>query len=786
GTVASYPPAPMINYTMGEWKMNFGAIDGIREEEVGELQLPIFLDGEPEKVLAQARIKQIGMQTSVLEMIGTPPTINPRETLRAGISSFLLNVYVHNPENESLFIETVKNDKDSGIILVPERSMAEYEVRIEEGGYHLYQIDPDQFLFGFTEQVYDAAVYIMRLLRQASKWERLVALENPKTDFSKQAIELELYIEDNPTPYEGDFWIAEFGEDRRPTPFRIKGVNNSNRYLYFNFIYLSPELGITLINEKSSSTAIAPGERVDLFKGTAGIRYDHVDQLENHLMLVASTEPLVNYFFSQKGIKFEDFAQKHAWNPKRFGNDRNIFPEEPKSDWTTRIQTIKVIRPTAAISQSKAEMSNLEIEGHSNFNAKLSMLEVQTPTRSIGAQAPVHKAVADIPNASLLSLKGEGQPPTSLEISGFQDESALRNDPLKLKVKAPTTDNEVILPFTFDGEYFLPVGVPRSGLKSGESQEFDIHHLPEEQQKTRSLGKALKMYFLKATVDKQNNQLRRVIYQDDGEIERTEDGLQDAIDGAEKILVVIHGIIGDTEELAKSVKFAVDEGRYDLVLTYDYENLSTSIKVTGQKLKRRLVELGLDDKGIDIMAHSMGGLVSRWMIEKENGGRFVNRLIMLGTPNAGSPFAKLAPAIPALIALAANFKSPFLAPLVYLLHWLNDSDQINKTLAEMDADSDILNDLNAQDAPKTKYTIIGGNVSNYEGAEGSAITKMIERITIGIGNLANRKKDNDVAVEIGSIFHLPEDDRVKHIEIGTHHLVYFTHQTSVAQLKEVL
>ncbi|MEL7340416.1 MAG: hypothetical protein AAGM67_08030, partial [Bacteroidota bacterium] len=529
----------------------------------------------------------------------------------------------------------------------------------------------------------------------------------------------------------------------QPSPFQIRGVNNSNRHLYFNLLYLSPELGIKLINENSSQQTTPPGERIDLFKAAAGIRYDHIDQLENHLVLVASTEPLEHHFFSQQGIKPEFFAKKHAFDRRRFDKFRNLFPVEPKADWTTRIQTIKVIRPTAAISQSKAEMSNLEIEGHSNFNAKLSMLEVQTPTRSIGAQAPIHKAVADIPNASLLSLKGEGQAPTSLEISGFEDESALRNDPLKLTVKAPTEENEVILPFTFDGEFFLPVGVPRSGLKKGDSQEFDIHHLPEEQQKTRSLGKALKMYFLKATLDKQNNQLRRVIYQEDGEIERTEEGLQEAIDGAEKILLVIHGIIGDTEELAQSVKFAVDEGRYDLVLTYDYENLSTSIKVTGQKLKARLVELGLDRKGIDIMAHSMGGLVSRWMIEKENGGRFVKRLIMLGTPNAGSPFAKLAPAIPALIALAANFKSPFLAPLVYLLHWLNDSDQINKTLAEMDADSDILNDLNAQDPPETKYTIIGGNVANYDGAEGGTISQLLERLTIGIGNLANRQKDND-------------------------------------------
>lgn len=49
---------------------------------------------------------------------------------------------------------------------------------------------------------------------------------------------------------------------------------------------------------------------------------------------------------------------------------------------------------------------------------------------------------------------------------------------------------------------------------------------------------------------------------------------------------------------------------------------------------------------IDIVAHSMGGLISRayihdWMPMADDGKPFVNRLIMLGTPNAGSPCAAI-------------------------------------------------------------------------------------------------------------------------------------------------
>ena len=54
---------------------------------------------------------------------------------------------------------------------------------------------------------------------------------------------------------------------------------------------------------------------------------------------------------------------------------------------------------------------------------------------------------------------------------------------------------------------------------------------------------------------------------------------------AQKVLLFIHGIIGDTKDMAKSVQRAkLAEGgatlksRYDLVLTFDYENLNTTIE----------------------------------------------------------------------------------------------------------------------------------------------------------------------------------------------------------------
>lgn len=52
-------------------------------------------------------------------------------------------------------------------------------------------------------------------------------------------------------------------------------------------------------------------------------------------------------------------------------------------------------------------------------------------------------------------------------------------------------------------------------------------------------------------------------------------------------------------------------------------------------------------KKVDIIAHSMGGLVSRWYIEKLNGKESVSKLITLGTPHYGTYIAYLGYITPA-------------------------------------------------------------------------------------------------------------------------------------------
>lgn len=69
-----------------------------------------------------------------------------------------------------------------------------------------------------------------------------------------------------------------------------------------------------------------------------------------------------------------------------------------------------------------------------------------------------------------------------------------------------------------------------------------------------------------------------------------------------------------------------------------------SIKKHAERLKSQINSIPGGNK-VDIVAHSMGGLVARYYIKYLDGDRHVNKLIMLGTPNHGADLASLAPTL---------------------------------------------------------------------------------------------------------------------------------------------
>jgi pimeloyl-ACP methyl ester carboxylesterase len=270
---------------------------------------------------------------------------------------------------------------------------------------------------------------------------------------------------------------------------------------------------------------------------------------------------------------------------------------------------------------------------------------------------------------------------------------------------------------------------------------------------------------------------------------------------ADRIALFVHGIIGDTREMAASLRQAGAADRYDLVLTFDYENLQDPIAETARALKDRLAAVGLGPdhgKSLDVIAHSMGGLVSRWFIEREGGNRLVRRLVMLGTPNGGSPWPRVEDWATTALAVGLNELSRVAWPAAVLAGLVQAVEAVDVTLDQMVPDSGFLKDLYSSPDPKVPYLLIAGDTSLIPTAVGdeerrSRLRLLLSRLwsdrtKYDFADLFFGGSENDIAVSLSSMRNLA-DGRSPACEVRTvacDHLSYFRDSASLKTLVETL
>ena len=269
---------------------------------------------------------------------------------------------------------------------------------------------------------------------------------------------------------------------------------------------------------------------------------------------------------------------------------------------------------------------------------------------------------------------------------------------------------------------------------------------------------------------------------------RTEEGLTDKIKSANKIVIIIHGIIGDTGEMAIPFKSFVEEKCCDLVLTYDYENLNTKIEDTSANLLKILNTNGFDEKDakeLVTVAHSMGGLVARYMIEHLGGDKFTDKLVMLGAPNAGSKFGDIPSYINWLnlilgvgTKLFPNVLTPIVSGFLSVLQ-----KTVCITLDQMNPASSFIQNLAVGTPPaNVTYKVLGGNLAKFLANDTDA-KNLMDKALFQTGEWVNKDEPNDIAVEVKSIFSVKAIEKQ---EIACHHLNYFLVDESIAALKAAI
>ncbi|MGC1217018.1 MAG: caspase family protein [Phormidesmis sp.] len=494
---------------------------------------------------------------------------------------------------------------------------------------------------------------------------------------------------------------------------------------------------------------------------------------------------------------------------------------EAVDDWMTSQIMITTVRPqvteTISVSQDTPLGRQVVIRPHSHLKAKARLTKELTATQS--TRVVRSRNTPSLPPLlrdctqplQFTASRGTDSGLEALELSEIScAEAVTAEQPLKLLVNTPLAPGESVLPIAYDGEFFVPLGY---GHAQGSRTEIVLQRLPQPSPEdssnaaqTRSIGGTISILFRKVATHNLGETLSQKLgfafeypilaavdaslTTDKNEtlsLETDIGEIRERVAHSEKIVLYVHGITGDTLSMVPSIQTArVElEGQsrtlsevYDLVLTCDYESLNTSIAMTAMQIKQRLAAIGLEpghDKTLHIVAHSMGGLVSRWLIEKEGGDGLVQHLIMLGTPNAGSPWPVVQAGLTKALSFAINGLSTVVWPLRLVGSVLNTLEAIDVALDEMEPGSELLALLAASEPP-IPYSIVAGNTDLIPPDEKAALRARLERKLSNLLKLPFLKEANDIAVSVESIRRVPAAARyVPQVrEVACDHTVYFT------------
>lgn len=766
-----------------QWKIELGADRGLEPTLGEEMQVKIFENSTDENSLGTAKVKDLGLTNSALE--AEPKTLD-KENVYWGEPTNALALspfYVYAEAETKTLMESVST-LESGIVWVETAAAASVEVKMKEGEWGIYQPSTEtliQYAMGSN-----AAVLIWNALQPLARWHRLMALKNPKTKLTEESFDLTFEIQQNNQTYSLNASTITLDFEDEDIPFEIKLANNTKQKWYAALLYLSPNYGVQVFSLDFQTIGV--GQQLSLLEHTFTLNNGNDEEIDTFKVLLSS-EPIDTFLFEQEGLVMGKLIDASRSLGRGIGGNK-------KSDWFTKTTTVRVVRKGKEIAGQEpiAMGKGIEIQPHPSFRGNANWVPLHSSTRTVSELAIRDEYFRTNPYYQIVSLE-EGAKgiadKTILEISDIQNQETLIDNPLVVTVQT-TEEEEISLPMFFDGEDFLPLG--KTTLDENGNLRFEITHIPDEIEaaKTRSLGSALKMVvvkFAKKIGFKGETQLLRwVDYSDADKAKRVSEDLKEKIAKADKILLLIHGIIGDTEEMAETFRMATTKG-YDLVLTYDYENLNTPIEENARILKKKLQAVGFgkeDGKKLVLVVHSMGGLVARYMIERLAGDDFVDKLIMAGTPNGGSKFGDV-PGYINWAAIVLGFGTRFFPPQVgavtgFLSGLLKGTnDVLLKALSQMSAEDSFIQDLNEGHPPTIPYVVFGGNLEAYLVTNDS--DTFMEKVLAQVGEWVYKDEDNDIAVSLENIFKVRNSPTY---ELACHHLNYFVEPIAVAALEKAI
>ena len=855
GAIQSHPPYFTVSFDQTDgWIIDGGAVHGIPpvvDEQTTTLALfpfetPLSQLGKPESAAGAARVTGCGPTRSKVAIeLSNGGHLEQQQIYRAVITAYPLALAA------PLSIEIVGDAKGvelarsvlrkHGSLFVREAiDDARFRLIARPDGYRIMRVADDRPLVvdvnGTGEGDAQKAIFN---LEHIARWQRIAELSNPATRLKSSDVQMEISLMPGPgAPSDTRARVVDVADNRSelrleysyvkgewvPPKLKVRLKNTSERELHCVLLDLPETYGVFTDLLPGGSIRLKPGEEAYAMNGDPipvtvpdKLWQAGLEEIKDLLKLVVSTEECDATLFQMDELDVKVTTRHVGPNAKKL------------EDWITSEVSVTTVRPlpSAAIPTPDKQLRlapQVTLVGHPGLEAEARLTTLPRASRSARIDAPnlprFPRLLTDDPTITtaweIVTTRSGEAGPSVLELTHVDYStvgSATPDQPLVLKVDGSLlADNEKVLPLSYDNEFYLPVGRAR---RTGNEIEVVIERLPEPVVDSRSLTGSIRIFFQKMVSDEFGIEFAYpmlAIAESDGAggVKYNTDPLEvrSRVAAASRVLLYVHGIIGDTRAMASSA-YGSDvmahpplqflSRRYDLVLTFDYENLKTSIEENARLLKSRLADAGLGaghGKDFHIVAHSMGGLVSRWFIEREGGNQVVQHLVMFGTPNAGSPWPTVEDWALRALSMGLNGLSPVVWPAKLLGSLLSAIEKIDVTLDEMHPNSEFLKALMASPDPGVKYTIIAGNTSliaptktNPQSRLARLFSRLKPRKALqGAVALAFFGQPNDIAVSVRSIKSLPAGRSVAPtlIEVACDHLTYFSTETGLRALADAL
>jgi pimeloyl-ACP methyl ester carboxylesterase len=855
GAIAPSTPYFTVSYHKDRgWAIDGGAVHGIPQPAGGQTTLLALFpfDSSPEQLrqlsvaIGSAEVIEVMPQLSKVRISGIED-LNPETTFKAVITSLPLPPKGILMTGEAAGIELARAAlKEIGPAQQPSLYVrevattdeAEFKLLARDGQYLIARPADDRPLVAQI-QGYTAATAIQAIqrLEHMARWTNIAELSSPANSrIQPGAVQMSL-MQEGRELQESQIRLEyqlEKGKWKSPS-FTVKLKNTSSEPLYCALLDLTDRYAVIAGLFDGGGLWLNPGEEAWALGGQPiyptvpkKLWEQGITETKDLLKLIVSTAEFDATLLEQEELDLPSRATRSVQRGQGTLNrlmqrvqsrDLKAVPEEDErcDDWVSSQVAITTVRPldAAVVPNDGSGLSlgsGVTLQPHPGLKAQARLTTVTQSTRDLGnlILPPLLREDSTVTQPfQFTTSRGSDPGLSALELNHVDAETIATvtpQEPLTLSVDTLLGEGECVLAIAHDGEFFLPLGI---GQVKGDKTEIRLERLPEPlSEGQRSLTGAIRIFFQKVVSEKLGLEfpypiLAAVNVSPDGTVDYVRElkDIKARVAKAKRIVLYIHGIIGDTENMVPSLqnaKITVDgqqeplNNRYDLVLAFDYECLNTSIETHARNLKQRLAEVGLDrnhGKVLHIVAHSMGGLVSRWFVEQEGGNEIVNHLIMLGTPNAGSPWPTVQAWGTAALAIGLNSLATVAWPVKALGSLVAAIETIDITLDQMQPGSEFLNSLASSPDPHIPYTILAGNTSIIPAAvDSNRLKRLIEKLKSDAVALPFFGQTNDIAATVHSIKQVPDgrSPQPQVQEVGCDHLVYFSDLAGLQALSKAV